>query len=312
VKARTIILDGGKDHLIPRLSGKSIVGNMWEALKGLFQSKNENHKMVLRENLIDTNITRSNKVTTYLTRIRQVRDELAAIEETMNDSELVRMTLKGFTKEWTLFIKGNVTREKLSNWSRLWDGFVQEELWDEELNGDRHKNDDENLALSNHAKKEKFKKTISGESTSQDNKKKDISKVKCFAYHKFGHYAGQCPNKKKGGNGTQQEVVVSTKAQVDEFAKKFESELLLVSHLSLGTILAGAGLLDNGATCHMTGARELFENFTESDSNMYVELGVGTKYVVKGSGIVPFQMESRDVLRVINVLWVPELKRSVL
>lgn len=62
----------------------------------------------------------------------------------------------------------------------------------------------------------------------------------------------------------------------------------------------------------MTRARELFESFIESGSNLHVELGVGTKYAAEGSRIVPFQMESRGVLMVENVLWVPELKRSVL
>jgi hypothetical protein len=62
----------------------------------------------------------------------------------------------------------------------------------------------------------------------------------------------------------------------------------------------------------MTGAQELFESFTESDSDMYVELGVGTKHAVKGSGTLPFQKESRGVLRVMDMLWVSELGRSVL
>jgi hypothetical protein len=47
-------------------------------------------------------------VTSYLTRIQQVQDELATVGETVSDSELVRTTLKGFTKEWTSFIKGVV------------------------------------------------------------------------------------------------------------------------------------------------------------------------------------------------------------
>jgi hypothetical protein len=75
----------------------------------------------------------------------------------------------------------------------------------------------------------------------------------------------------------------------------------------LGTILVGAWLIDSGATCHITGAWELFESFTESDSDVYVELGMGTKHAVKGSGIVPFSMESGGMLRVMDVLWVPKL-----
>ena len=39
---------------------------------------------------------------------------------------------------------------------------------------------------------------------------------------------------------------------------------------------------------------------------------MGTKYALEGSGIVPFQMELGGVLRIENVLWVLELKRSVL
>jgi hypothetical protein len=46
-------------------------------------------------------------------------------------------------------------------------------------------------------------------------------------------------------------------------------------------------------------------SFTVSDSGMYEELGMRTRHVVQGSGAVVFQMESGDVLRVENVLWVP-------
>jgi hypothetical protein len=81
---------------------------MCEALKRLFQSKNENRKMVLRENLRETKMTGSNTMTSYLTWIRQVRDELATVGEIVDDLELVRTMLKGFIKECTLFIKGVV------------------------------------------------------------------------------------------------------------------------------------------------------------------------------------------------------------
>lgn len=129
----------------------------------------------------------------YLTRITQVRDELAAVGETVADSELVRTALNGFTKQWTSFVKGIVAREKLPDWERLWDDFIQEEIWEESLQGSQRRgNDQENIVL---ARKSKGKtKKSSRENTSQEGKKRDMNKVKCFACHMFGHCEGQCPN----------------------------------------------------------------------------------------------------------------------
>jgi hypothetical protein len=33
----------------------------------------------------------------------------------------------------------------------------------------------------------------------EEQKKKDLSKIKCFNCHSFGHYASQCPQKKRKG-----------------------------------------------------------------------------------------------------------------
>ena len=41
-KAKLIILDGVKDHLIPHITRKDTAWDMWEALKVLLQNKNTN------------------------------------------------------------------------------------------------------------------------------------------------------------------------------------------------------------------------------------------------------------------------------
>jgi hypothetical protein len=41
-KTQRIILDGVKDHLIPHLAEKKTTNEMWVALKGLYEAKNEN------------------------------------------------------------------------------------------------------------------------------------------------------------------------------------------------------------------------------------------------------------------------------
>ena len=51
IKARRIILDAVKDHVIPHISSKTRAYQMWDALTNLFQSSNENRKMVLSEKL---------------------------------------------------------------------------------------------------------------------------------------------------------------------------------------------------------------------------------------------------------------------
>ena len=51
IKVMRIILDVVKDHVIPHISAKDHAHEMWSALTGLFQSSNENRKMVLREKL---------------------------------------------------------------------------------------------------------------------------------------------------------------------------------------------------------------------------------------------------------------------
>ena len=84
-KTQRIILDGVKDHLIPHLAGKKTTNEMWVALKGLYEAKNENWKMALRDKLHGARMVKGESVATYLTRFAQVKDELAAIGEFILD-----------------------------------------------------------------------------------------------------------------------------------------------------------------------------------------------------------------------------------
>ena len=97
----------------------------------------------------------------------------------------------------TPFVKGVVAREKLPDWQRLWDDIVQEETRMGQGLGSSNSApqiaDEEVLALIGKSKgKEKRKK---------DGKKNlDVSKVKCFIYHKKEYFSSQCPDMKKKSN----------------------------------------------------------------------------------------------------------------
>jgi hypothetical protein len=94
IRAKRTILDAVKDHVIPHVSGKDFTFQMWQSLCGLYQSPNQNRKMVLQEKLRGTKMTKTDSVTSFLTRFSQIRDELAAVGEIVDPSELVRTTLR--------------------------------------------------------------------------------------------------------------------------------------------------------------------------------------------------------------------------
>jgi len=190
-KAKSLILDGIKDHVVPHLSGKTTAKDMWKALSDLYQNKNENKVMAQRKQLHGTKMAKGEGVIPYLTRITQIRDELAAVGEKTEDPELVVcIALDGFTKSWDVFVHGAVAREKLPDWQCLWDDFVQEEIriGQARPSSSTHIEEEEGLALTGKAKGKKDRK---------GKKNIDFSKFKCFQCHKMGHFASQCLERKK-------------------------------------------------------------------------------------------------------------------
>ena len=104
IKSMRIILDVVKDHVIPHISTKDHAHEMWSALTRLFESINENKKMVHREKLKNIKMVKGEMCMTYLTRISQVRDELVDVGVVVTGPKLVRTSLNGVTTPWDLFV----------------------------------------------------------------------------------------------------------------------------------------------------------------------------------------------------------------
>ena len=69
IREKKVILDAMKDHVIPHISAKYHSFEMWSALTKLYQSSNENRKMVLREKLKSVRMSKGESMASYLTRI---------------------------------------------------------------------------------------------------------------------------------------------------------------------------------------------------------------------------------------------------
>jgi len=118
-RAKRTILDVVKDHVIPHIYGKDYAYQIWQSLCSLYQSPNQNRKMVLQEKLKGTKMGKTNTVTSYLSRFNQIRDEFRAIGDIVDSLDLVQTTLNGFTKPWESFFHGIMAQEHMPSWERL-------------------------------------------------------------------------------------------------------------------------------------------------------------------------------------------------
>ena len=77
---------------------------MWEYLTKLYQSDNENKKMMLTKKLRSKKMTKTDTIASCITNLTQIRDQLGVIGEKVDGVELVRTILNGFPKRWNTFV----------------------------------------------------------------------------------------------------------------------------------------------------------------------------------------------------------------
>ena len=79
VKAKRIIADSIKDHLIPHVSSFKTPKEVFDSLTNMFEEKNINQKMTLRNQLKNVKIQNFETIQSYFTRVAQVKEQLEAV-----------------------------------------------------------------------------------------------------------------------------------------------------------------------------------------------------------------------------------------
>ena len=106
IKAKRIIVDSIKDHLIPQVSSKNTPKEMFDALSDLFEERNINKKMTLRNKIKSVKIHNEETIQSYFTIVSQFKEQLEAIGDMVEEAEIVMTTLNGLIREWDSFIQG--------------------------------------------------------------------------------------------------------------------------------------------------------------------------------------------------------------
>ena len=170
----------------------------------------------------------------------------------------------------------------MPSWDQLWSDFTQEELRLSLVSGTSSKShkseaEQENVALAGKGKAKKG--SSKGSNPQGEKKKKDLSKVKCYGCHEFGHYVSDCPQRKKGKKQT------TASASADELSSRMEDEFALIACMVSSTS-QGVWYIDNGASFHMTRVREYFSSCKEKDIKIQISMGNMSKLNPVGKGTV--------------------------
>lgn len=119
-KAKRLILDGVRDHVVCHIVGKGTAKVMWDALATLYQGSSEQWKMYLEEKMRSARIQKGERIDPFLSKLQEVRDQLAPVGSSPQPIEMVRLALKSISEEWKVFVPSILGREKLSDWERMW------------------------------------------------------------------------------------------------------------------------------------------------------------------------------------------------
>jgi hypothetical protein len=100
VKAKRVLLEFLKDHLIPHIIENTFAKEMYDSLVGLYQNKNTDMMLHLKNQLQIVRMTSEDTIFNYFMKITQIQDRFASIGETMQDAELVNIVLYPVGAHW--------------------------------------------------------------------------------------------------------------------------------------------------------------------------------------------------------------------
>ena len=138
----------------------------------------------------------------------------------------------------------------------------------------------------------------------------DKSKQGCYVCGKPGHRAYQCYNRKDDHKGPPK----PNGGQPQQQANVAETGDNLTAMITEANFVGNKveWLIDTGATKHFCADRELFAEFVETSDIDKVYMGNSSVSQVLGKGKVALKLTSGKTLTLLNVLFVPSLRRNLI
>eukprot|EP00253_Pinus_taeda_P010637 PITA_10637 len=311
MKAKVLLKLSVKDCIIPHIRDCKTANDIWTILKEMYESKNTNRTWYLRKKILSIKMEENESVSSFISRVKEVKVKLTNIGETMTNDDLVTITMNGMTDDYQMFIMGLNAREKPPGFEELTGILLQEE---ERRLSLKPQNPD--LALMTKFKPkgkavaDHRKGSVSRKRTPQGmTLHKHDSAPKCFYCGKIDHIAKFFHKKKADGERYKKRRHAGHLANVDQNqdVRLFMAETALATEVDESDIW----FVDSGASSHMTGKKQWFRNFRESNTGVKVYLGDNRGYEIKGHGDVLVTFPDGKIRNISDVWYVRGIKKNL-
>jgi hypothetical protein len=308
----------------------------------MYEGKNINQKMNLRTQLKNTKMQKGETIHDYFSRISHFKEQLEAIGDNLDEYELIMTTLNGLTRPWDAFIQTIFSRKEKLQFDSLWEECVQEEA--RVANREAVLLGDEDQALATHAKGGKKRSHFQKEThlhkeyhslrrftqfhkgshpprrqkfQKGQRRENDFSSYQCYHCDKMGHIDINCPARreeynKRNNKRNHAHVVEDDEPPTKMIKENIEDYVLFSSLLGSVSPREDTWIIDNGASKHMKGQRDILSILTENNFPQKITLGDDYQYPINGVGESTYKLDSGTPMKMKDVLYVLGLTKNLL
>ena len=126
-RARTMLKMSVKDCIILHIREGKSANEIWGILKELYEIRNSNRLMFLKSKIMSLKMEENETIASFLARIKDLKTKLSDIGHTMDNTNLVTITMNGVTDDYQMFITGINPREKIPHFEALTGILIEEE-----------------------------------------------------------------------------------------------------------------------------------------------------------------------------------------
>ena len=105
--------------IIPHIREGKSANEIWGTLKELYEIRNSNRLLFLKSKILSMKMEENETISSFLARIKDMKTKLSDISHTMDDTDLVIITMNGVTDDYQMFITGINAREKIPHFEEL-------------------------------------------------------------------------------------------------------------------------------------------------------------------------------------------------